>query len=191
MKSWLGYYDAVGNEPNTLVRYVLHHVTRRGTALDLGAGNLRDCMFLRDNGFSRVIPVDSSWETREFSTDMIVPHISPVEKYAAPANSVDLVVSCNTLFHLNAEQVRTTFENTYRALRNGGVFACNVNGNNDDTAWEGTTSSSFSAGEILDIGARFETLAIEDKRELAIRYLGFGVANLRRKHQIIYVARKR
>ncbi|MCX6703175.1 MAG: class I SAM-dependent methyltransferase [Candidatus Zambryskibacteria bacterium] len=140
------YHQQVGERPNLLVVSILaEYVTTRGVALDLGAGNLRDSKFLKKVGFNRVVAVDYSHESVPFLTEGIELEISPIQVYKPEASTFDFVVSCNTLFFLNHEEISHLFKNIFVGLRAGGVFTCNVLGPEDD--WivkEGRQVGSFT-----------------------------------------------
>ena len=61
MKRWQSYHERAGETPNPIVVSVLkEYVHTREGALDLGAGNLRDSKFLKNQGLNRVVAVDLS-----------------------------------------------------------------------------------------------------------------------------------
>lgn len=156
---WIRYHERVGEKPNSLVVSVLEqYVEKRGAALDLGAGNLRDSRFLKRMGFSRVVAVDSSDESLAFSADGVELHIRPIQTYAAKANTFDFVISCNTLFFLPDALVEEVFESVLLGLRSGGVFACNVLGPKDDWVLRGAPVSSFQKSDIVRLCEGFEVI---------------------------------
>ncbi len=158
-QKWDQYHDRVGEKPNSLVVSVLEqYVEKRGAALDLGAGNLRDSRFLKRRGFARVVAVDYSDESLAFSTDGVELHIRSIQAYEVKANTFDFVISCNTLFFLPGALVEEVFESVLSGLRSGGVFACNVLGPEDDWVLRGAPVSFFRESDILRLCRGFEVI---------------------------------
>jgi hypothetical protein len=157
MKQWETYHLHVGEIPNQLIVGCLNDfVTRREASLDLGAGNLRDSRFLQSQGFTKLVAVDGSEESRTFLTEGIELHISPIETFVPEKNAFDFAFSCNTLFFLTPSQVADVFKNVFKGLRSGGVFACNVLGGEDDWVIQGRNVSSFTKKTLTALANGFE-----------------------------------
>jgi SAM-dependent methyltransferase len=132
MSSWKKYYDIVGDNPNRLVKEVIRrHRGRKHLALDLGAGNLRDSKFLLASGFRKVIAVERDPEAELFFDTRIPLYVMPIERFRIVDGAYDLIYSCNVLFFLDKELIENLFQNAWRGLRPGGIFACNVFGERD------------------------------------------------------------
>jgi hypothetical protein len=168
MSKWGNYYERVGDVPNTLVTGVINdYEVNRGVALDLGAGNLRDSKYLLDEGFSRVIAVDSSEEALGYIAEGIELHILPIEQFEITPETFDFVCSCNTLFFLKRLDVYDMFARVLSGLKLNGIFACNILGEEDDWATgmiKGPKVSFFNEREIPDLARGFEYKVQEYRR---------------------------
>ncbi len=167
MTNWTRYYAGVGDRPNTLVLQALDSClpSKRGTALDLGSGNFRDCLLLQRAGFKRIVAVDSSRDIPPVPVG-IEYHQIPVEDYALTVESFDLIVSCNTLFFVPKEKVTRLFAEVHAALRPKGVFACNLLGERDGwVTCGGNDVSVFTSDDIPLICSCFSGMAEEEVGE--------------------------
>ncbi|MEK7185060.1 MAG: class I SAM-dependent methyltransferase [Patescibacteria group bacterium] len=191
MKRWERYHHQVGENPNSLVVHTLSDfVTRRESSLDLGAGNLRDSKFLKNQGFTRLVAVDNSDESLEFATEGIELHISPIEIWKPEKDTFDFAFSCNTLFFLDRLQVGEVFRNVLAGLRSGGIFACNVLGEEDGWVAQGKQVSWFNEKQVIELCVGFEVLGISEskKNSFTLNELGYSIPKL--WHQISIVAQK-
>ena len=163
MKKWDEYYKRAGEKPNQLVAGVLEeNVSGRTASLDLGAGNLRDSKFLLEQGFSRVVAVDCSEQSRDFAVDGIELHIEPIQTYGIEKNTYDYIVCCNTLFFLKPNEVVDLFNGVFDGLRAGGVFTGNVLGKEDEWVLNGAPVSSFTGGALEILLSRFKMIDLGD-----------------------------
>jgi SAM-dependent methyltransferase len=192
LKQWKAYHQRVGDKPNSLVVHTLNDFVgkRRSVSLDLGAGNLRDSKFLLGQGFTRAVAVDSSEESLAFVVKGIELYIAPIETFTPGKNSLDFAFSCNTLFFLTPAQVADVFRNVLVGLRPGGIFACNVLGQEDDWVVWGENVSSFTEETIVSLCSGFRVLGVNEGRNggSTVNELGFVVSKF--WHQLSIVVQK-
>lgn len=136
--NWLHYYAFVGAVPNPIVYGVLaRNVEKRGVALDVGAGNYRDSVLLRNAGFERVIAVEPSIYAPA-TPQGIERFDTTLQNLRFPQNTFDYIICCNTLFYVPAADIIKFLNAAYEWLRPGGVLVCNACGERDDWATAGT-----------------------------------------------------
>ena len=167
MASWASYYHEVGTTPNSLVRQALECSlpTKREVALDLGAGNFRDCLFLQCAGFKRIIAIDTSPDIPAVPAGIEYERIR-VEDYELGLERFDFILSCNTLFFIPKEKVMQLFSRVNTALRPDGVFACNFLGERDQWVTRGSRNVSFfTEDDVSSIASCFEGMTAEDVGE--------------------------
>ena len=163
MRQWKEYHQRVAEKPNSLVENALEkYVIGRSAVLDLGAGNLRDTKFLLNFGFECIVGVDKSNESQNYLVPGIELHILPIEQYQISSNSFNLIVSCNTLFFIDASEIKLIFERVFQGLRRDGIFVCNVLGEEDEWVVEGRSVSCFTKTMLLSLCADFQVLNISD-----------------------------
>lgn len=67
MQSWSEYFELTKNRPpNPLLLTAVNLVVDRDTALDLGAGSLKDSKFLLNMGFQKVVAVEQDSSARKY-----------------------------------------------------------------------------------------------------------------------------
>ncbi len=191
MIAWKGHHKLVGNSPNTLVTMVLDdfHINRE-SALDLGAGNLRDAKYLLRRGFHRVVAVDKSEESLDFATKGIEIEISPIELYCPKKESFDFVVCCNTFFFLEEMYITQVFKNVMDGLRPGGIFVCNVLGKKDEWVKKRKPVLSFTRGELRALCDGYEIVGSGEFQNYGLNTTYDGKVVQKFWHQLAIVVRK-
>ena len=187
----MDYHLHVGDVPNQLVTGCMQdYVTQREASLDLGAGNLRDSRWLQSKGFTKLVAVDSCEESSAFVTEGIELHISPIEIFVPERDSFDFAFSCNTLFFLTPSQVADVFKNVLGGLRSGGVFACNVLGEEDDWVVQGRKVSSFTEDTLTAFATGFEVLGVGESKNQSQALDNLGMLVGKFWHQMSIAVRK-
>lgn len=166
-------------------------VTERGASLDLGAGNLRDSKFLLSHGFARVVAVDISEESLAFATEGIDLRIAPIETFVPDSNAFDFAFCCNCLFFLPPEHTANVFKNVLTGLRPGGVFTCNVLGEEDDWIVRRRNAVCFTKESLLALTPGFKVLKMsEEKNRRDILHVSGSVEKSKLCHDIRIVVQK-
>ena len=167
MANWSSYFDDVGDIPNGLVPRLLESQdpNKRKVALDLGAGNLRDSKHLLLQGFETVIAVDTCEQSRDFVIPGIDLRTMSVQSFKGKPESVDFAISCNTLFFLQSEEIKYVFQEVYKCLTIGGIFACNILAPDDSWVKEGKRGVyCLKKKRIEDFCSCFTKFEIREKR---------------------------
>lgn len=160
MADWSAYHEQAGTTPNSLVVGVLEeHVKNRGVALDLGAGNLRDSVFLMGAGFKRVVAVDIKRPGE--MPRMLEFHERDIATFRPSLNMFDLAVSCNTLFYLPYDHTVGLLGRVRDSLRPDGIFACNLLGEHADWATNPKVSV-LSASQVEHLRHTFSPVALDE-----------------------------
>lgn len=164
---WLKYYEAVGESPNQLVVQGSKHAEGGISALDLGAGNFRDSLYLQRAGFRRILAVDPN------SPDPppgIILKRAKLEDLLPGMEQHDFTCCMHTLFFIEVKQVNRLLARVKASLKPGGILAFNVLGEKDD--WAGTQSPSVFAGKELDDLKRFYSTVFFEEMEFDKSVLG-------------------
>lgn len=191
MDKWSHYFATVGCEPNPLVSGALRDFVRRGgICLDLGAGNLRDAIFVQSCGFEKVVAVDSCPHSKDFLVPGIELHIMPIEDFIPDVGAFDLIYSCNTFFFLSVADVARVCERAVAGLRTGGVLLFNVLGKDDGWVQDGRKVSSFTPLELRSMCGELFTIKIGEERRHKPVLNEHGFASTKFWHLISIAARK-
>ena len=132
------YFAKHGMTPNSgLVDFfnaLRVHFTERHAALDLGAGNGRDALWLKHGaGFEKVVAVDLCEEITSFGQTHpeIECHQMRIEGFVPLERDFNLCLCLNTLWYMSKEDTVATIQKIYQALRPGGILICNLMGPKD------------------------------------------------------------
>lgn len=117
------------------------------TALDLGAGALRDALFLLDSGF-KVTAVDSNPKILEYAkpNENLSVEISTFEDYSFPKGSFDLINAQYALPFNRPETFKDTFERMISSMKSRAIFTGQLFGTEDGWA-EKKAMTFFSRNE--------------------------------------------
>ena len=125
---------------------------------------MRDSKFLLRAGFEEVVAVDAD----PASAHYVVPGItfvgSAIQHCTLQPNSFDFGVSCNTLFFLGREDIHAVIAIAYKALRLGGIFACNMLGEKDD--WVRARDPEVTAMSLDDLSRIYATYSPRELRPI-------------------------
>lgn len=157
MSEWAGYYEVVGREHNPIIEVPLsRYSVIRGSVLDLGAGNLRDCKYLLSRGFKSAVAVEVDSAASRFMVPGIQLVAMPIQHFNFSAESFDLIISINTLFYLDKKEIKSVFGKVWRGLRPGGFFVANFFGDKDPGLCSPGLRSSFSRVEVEELVEPFD-----------------------------------
>lgn len=119
-----------GDEPAEALRGFVRATSYRGRALDLGAGDGRNALFLAESGYD-VTAVDlsqvgldklhTSAEKRGLA-NRIHTVCTDVRDYVPPTDSFDLVLAVTLLDHLPQEDIAPVYSAATGSLKAGGIF---------------------------------------------------------------------
>lgn len=150
---WKTYYESAGTDPSPACHIAInkHMKDRRGAALDIGAGNLRNSVYLSSIGFSPVIAIDPEAACEQYRAPGVDLRIQSIDEYVPKSGSFDVVLATNVICYLGRPSVEKMLRRIRKALRPDGVFVFNLVANDDERALEGTIRTSFSHNEMMDL----------------------------------------
>lgn len=123
---------------NPFVAKTVTQLTGRGTAVDLGAGTLRDSIFLLGSGFQKVVAVDASPNIEELGKQLDEPRLeivhSAIEDIDFQRYNPDLIISMWTLFFIQKKLLHDIFQKINQSLKSDGIFIFTLLGENDSWA---------------------------------------------------------
>lgn len=125
---WKQFFEETKHSPpRKHLKKAVEFLDARETALDLGAGPLRDVKYLLEIGFKEVIAVDSEEFVKYFATELSEPrlkvHIKTFAEYEFPEQYFDLINAQYSLPFAEKESFNYMFRNLQNSLKPKGIFA--------------------------------------------------------------------
>ncbi len=164
---WDAYYKKTeGYGPRPGLVSALELTPEREAVVDLGAGALNDARFLLEQGFARVVAVDSAPSVKERALQIgdarLEIRIGDMQDVPLEPNSYNLVSAQFSLFFVPTTDLSALVARIHNALKSGGVFSAQFLGPNDD--WDGThgkyTQNSSFVRDLLD---DFDLISLEER----------------------------
>ncbi len=136
-RGWQNYYEQTkDNPPSVLLAEALSLCPQKSSALDLGAGALKDSKYLLSQGFEHVTAVDSSQAPEQLieglSKDKFEYVIVPFDEFSFPENEYDLVSAQFSLPFNPPASFDAVFASIKNSLKQGGVFTGQLFGEEDE-----------------------------------------------------------
>lgn len=153
--------------PNKLVKNALYYVKNKDSALDIGAGSLRDSHFLAASGFQSVTAIDKEEQDPD-NKEIDFIHAS-IQDFDFTADTYDLVVAVNSLPFLSDADFDAVFSKITESLKKDGVLCITLFGVNDK--WNNPKKKErmnfHSKEEVLSLLKNFSEIKtfIEEERE--------------------------
>ena len=134
--TWNSFFAKTkGAPPRDQVVYAVKYVVDKGSALDLGAGTLRDSKYLLEQGFQSVTAVDMEPVVAEYgqelNDDRLNVVISSFDDFDFPVGTYDLVTAQYALPFSSKENFSAMFSKLLASLKPAGVFTGTFFGPND------------------------------------------------------------
>lgn len=164
---WGKYYERTRDRaPHSSLLESVALVTHKNSALDLGAGSLRDTRFLLQEGFAHVVAVDSeplvTQETVAEGEDRLEVVLSTFENFDFPENVFDLVNAQYSLPFTSPDSFAEVFEKTKASLKSGGVIVCQLFGEKD--GWSDKADMTFhTLDEVRELLSGMETITLKEE----------------------------
>ena len=164
---WGKYYERTRDRaPHTSLLESVALATHKDSALDLGAGSLRDTRFLLQEGFAHVVAVDSeplvTQETVTEGRDRLEVILSSFENFDFPDNAFDLVNAQYSLPFTSPDSFVEVFEKTKASLKSGGVIVFQLFGEKD--GWSDKADMTFhTLDEVRELLADMETITLKEE----------------------------
>lgn len=163
---WTDYLQASKDKPlHLLWREVEPYLEEGQVALELGCGAGAGVEFLASKGL-QIIAVDQEPEALELTKARLKPnhevHLvrAQFQDLGLDANSLDIIYAGFSLFFLRAWEFGQVWQRLLKALKEGGIFAGQLLGVNDDWAERGYTVHTLN--EVQSLLHPFEILYFEE-----------------------------
>jgi len=167
--TWKAYHEKTKERPpRESLRKALELVTKRGKALDLGAGALADSKHLLTAGFENVIAVDSEASilerAKEIKDKRLEIVISTFEDFNFVPNDCDLINAQFSLPFAHPESFTNVFGKLKDSLTTRGVFAGQLFGDRDE--WKTNPNMTFhTQEEVQGLLSGLEVLELREEEK--------------------------
>jgi SAM-dependent methyltransferase len=177
-----GQHDFFAGEPSELATKAVSYMHDEGSVLELGCGNGRDARFYASKGYTVIATDLSDVAIRKCVEAKTLPTLEfrvldIRNKLPFESESFDGVSSMLALHYYSDEVTKEVFDEIYRVLKSGGVFAFSCKSRdekrtNDATEIEpnifvdkgGHVLHLFSKEYVLELlGDRFEVIQLDEK----------------------------
>lgn len=166
-KDWPGYFQATKNgPPRPLLVKALGYFKERNSALDLGAGAMNESRYLFEQGFSKVVAVDSEPKFFEFCEKLkshnLTCIVSTFDKFNFPKEEYDLVNAQFALPFNPPETFGEVFSRIRESIRKGGIFAGQLFGIRDEWNKQGTGMTFHTKQEAEELFGEMDIIELEE-----------------------------
>lgn len=169
---WAEYFSLSRSKPPTpLLVEALRYAPRKGKAIDIGAGALKDTRHLLEIGFE-VTALDPeplmAEEAKTMSSDKLHPVTASFHAFEFSRNEYDIVSAMYALPYCSAPRdvFHETFKRMKRSLKTGGVFCGNFFGLHDEHNAPGSGMVFLTKREIISLLKGLDIISfVEDERD--------------------------
>ncbi len=169
------YENTKGEGPRESLGIALVYVSCKDIALDLGAGALRDTLYLIENGFERVVAVDEQEVVEDFvresGHDDISVVISRFEDFDYEPGTYDLVNAQYSLPFITPDKFGSTLSKIKGSIKVGGIFVGTFFGPGTEVAG----AILHEQSEIDGLFDGFEIIALHRKEGIGKSGIGIEV----------------
>lgn len=191
---WNKYYQASRElPPSPILGEAITYVEQKENACDLGAGTLRDSVFLLDQGFQHVTAVDSSGPYKKIMSENKDPRITmrndDLDIFELPPASFDLVSGQRVFHYTEGGLLAGGFiQNIAGILKKGGIFTTTVFSDKDTLHTSGR-EGFFPSKEQMEnlLGKDFEIIRCDEVEKDGQTVEGKAIVN----HVLEIIARKK
>jgi tellurite methyltransferase len=168
--NWQEHYTQTKSRPpGRFLVEALTFVERKGTAVDLGSGDLQDVQFLLTQGFNKVIAIDKELPPQELLDALPKDNFhfihSPFDQFAFPVKEYDLVNAHYSLPFNSPTTFNKVWDSVEHSLATNGIFTGQFFGTHDQ--WnDGTQDITFhTQTEVEELFTHMEVLAFEEEEK--------------------------
>ena len=151
-KDWYEYYDITRNKPpSKLLIKALAYVEKKGEAIDIGGGALKDTRYLLGQGFDVTVIDKADLMEKEVETiksDKLHYVISSFADFDFPKNTYDIASAMYALPFNPPEDFDAVFTRIKNSLVKDGIFCCQCFGIRD--GWSGNQKMTFHTKEQVE-----------------------------------------
>ncbi len=187
---WSAYYDATrnGSHFRLLDEAIAAKLGDSSTALDLGAGALRNTRFLRSHGYE-VDALDASpmfmEEAARINDSGVHAYNQTFDEFSYPENRYGIIVAASALTFNPPQTFWSVLQRIKASLAPGGVLCANFSGKRDE--WAGDSEKSFVTREELLVAFADIDIVICEEWE---RDTPMAVGGMKHSHIIELIARR-
>lgn len=141
--NWEKYYKKTGLGPRKLLIKATLYLKNKDNALDLGAGNLRDTIYILKKGFKNIDVVDKQREVKECAENLgprVHTHIVHFDKFILK-KKYDIINAQYALPFMRKEKFEEFFEKAKKSLNTKGVITGQFFGERD--SWKNKKIMTF------------------------------------------------
>ena len=191
-KDWNAFFEKTKDaEPRKYLVDAIQYVQNNGTALDIGAGALRDTRYLLDQGFEQVTAMDGEDSIqvieKEINDSRLETVISNFEDFDYKENTYDIINAQYSLPFMNKEYFSEIIGKIKNSLKVNGIFTGTFFGNNDE--WNNGTSTAQNFQTKEEVENMFEDFEILDLLEKEENRQG-GTKDIKHWHTLHLIAKK-
>jgi hypothetical protein len=167
---WSEYYSLTKNRPpSTLLVQALQYVQKRGVALDLGSGALKDSRFLIQSDFKKIIAVDKedcpTDLLNSISSSRFIFIKSQFDEFDFTKYKYDLINAQYSLPFNSKDPFKQVWNSIKRSLESEGVFAGQFFGINDEWNLLETKMTFLTKGAVEKLFSDFEVLSFKEEEK--------------------------
>ena len=164
-----------GAPPATIVKQAVNFCTTKNSALDLGAGSLRNAKYLLEEGFE-VTAVDKDEITKSEAEKINDPKLTVLTSrygdFDFQESAYDLIIAINSLPFEIPEAYPALFNKVKASLKPQGILAMTFFGPNDDWAQTKPRMTFHSRADIESLCSDLQIESLEEVEEEATTIQG-------------------
>jgi len=189
-ENWAEFYKITKERPpsNLLIK-ALDLVLKKDNAIDIGAGSLKDTVYLLQEGFD-VTAVDKSplilEESKVINQEKLHVFNSSYEDFDFPKNKFDIASAMFALPFAQPETFDLVFKKIKNSLNLGGIFCGQFFGIKDE--WSSNTNMTFhTKDEIEKLFKDFEIILLNEEEKNGLTAMG----QMKHWHIFHFIAKKK
>ena len=169
--NWDNFFEVTKKSPpRKYLVEAMKLVKNRDSALDLGAGTLRDTKFLLENNFKKVVAVDIEPVVSDFAKELNISNlevdICSFEEFNFVPQSYDLINAQYALPFAKLEFFDEMFRRLVTSLKKDGIFVGTFFGIHDSWNGKGGKAKVFlSRKQIENLFSGFEVISLLEEEE--------------------------
>lgn len=165
---WSNHHEVTKESPpSETLKKALDFVTNKGSALDLGAGGLKDTKHFLKLGFDSVTVVDSEpnvgLAVDELSSDKVAYIGSPYDSYDFPEDKFDIINAQYSIPFNHPDTFSEMFTRLKKSLKKNGIFVGQFFGENDEWNNTDTEMSFHTKSEVEELLAGLEIIELKEE----------------------------
>jgi len=165
--NWEKYIQKTAEKPpRPLLIEALAFVSHRGTALDFGAGALMDSKYLVEQGYERVVAVDSDAVSEEYAKQIQDSNFSFVRStfkdFSLTPTTYDLINAQRSLPFVSREEFNNLIAAIKSSLNTDGIFCAVIFGDRNTLP---QTSTLLTREQVEEMLADMEIIKLDETEE--------------------------